>query len=238
MNFSLIIPCYNEGENLPILIKKYKKFLDNKKNELILINNGSTDHTNNILKKFLKINNLRVIKIKKNIGFGNGLKKGLSVAKGEYFIYSHADLEVNPRDIIKSINICLQNKILSKIFIKGNRINKLKNHWTFVDIFFSYALTIFSCLLFQKKLFDIHAIPVLFSSKLIKNERYIPDDFSIDLFFYMIAIKKNYQIIRFPVNFNKKKRKFGIGNSNGIIRKIKESFKQFYGALKIFKHLT
>ena len=237
MNFSLIIPCYNEGENLPILIKKYKKFLDNKKNELILINNGSTDHTNDILKKFLKIKNLRIIKIKKNIGFGNGLKKGFSAAKGDYLIYAHADLEVDPKDILKSIDICLKNKIQNKIFIKGNRVNKLKNHWTFVDIFFSFGLTIFSCLLFQKKLFDIHAIPVLFSNELIKNERYIPNDFSIDLFFYLIAIKKKFQIIRCPVNFNKKKRKFGIGNSAGIIRQIKESLNQFYGALKIFKNL-
>lgn len=237
MNFSLIIPCYNEEKNLTILIKKYKKFLNNKKNELILVNNGSTDNTEYVLKNFLKIKNLKIIKIRSNIGFGNGLKKGLLAAKGNYLIYAHADLEAEPKDILKSIDICLKNKKKNKIFIKGNRVEKLKNHWTFVDIFFSYSLTIFSCLLFQKKLFDIHAIPVLFSKELIKNERYIPNDFSIDLFFYLIAKKKKYQIIRFPVNFNKKKRKFGIGNSAGIIRQIKESLNQFCGALKIFKNL-
>ena len=152
MNFSLIIPCYNEGENLPILIKKYKKFLDNKKNELILINNGSTDHTNDILKKFLKLKNLRIIKIKKNIGFGNGLKKGFSAAKGDYLIYAHADLEVDPKDILKSIDICLKNKIQNKIFIKGNRVNKLKNHWTFVDIFFFFWINNFFMFVISKKI--------------------------------------------------------------------------------------
>jgi len=51
MNFSLIIPCYNEARNIPILIKKYRDFLKHKNNELILVNNGSNDETDKILKK-------------------------------------------------------------------------------------------------------------------------------------------------------------------------------------------
>ena len=35
MSFSLVIPCYNEAENIPILVNKYRKFLRNKKNELV-----------------------------------------------------------------------------------------------------------------------------------------------------------------------------------------------------------
>ena len=54
MNFSLIIPCYNEARNIPILIKKYSKFLKSKKNELVLINNGSKDETDQVLKKIKK----------------------------------------------------------------------------------------------------------------------------------------------------------------------------------------
>ena len=51
--FSLVIPCFNESKNIPILIKNYKKFLKNKKNELILVNNGSKEETDKILKKYL-----------------------------------------------------------------------------------------------------------------------------------------------------------------------------------------
>ena len=54
MSFSLVIPCYNEAKNLPILVTKYKKFLKDKSNELTLVNNGSTDSTEEIFKKLKK----------------------------------------------------------------------------------------------------------------------------------------------------------------------------------------
>ncbi len=59
MNFSLIIPCYNEAKNIPILIKKYSKFLKTKNSELILIDNGSKDETNRAFKKLKKYKNIR-----------------------------------------------------------------------------------------------------------------------------------------------------------------------------------
>ena len=125
MNFSLIIPCYNEARNIPILIKKYSKFLIKKNNELILVDNGSKDETQKVFKKLSKYKNIKTCKVKKNIGFGHGLKRGIQKAKGKYLIYSHADLEVDPKDITKSINIFNKNKYKNnKLFIKGNRINK------------------------------------------------------------------------------------------------------------------
>ncbi len=231
MSFSLVIPCYNEANNLFILIKKYKKFLQDQSNELILVNNGSTDSTEEIFKKLKKkFKNIKTLKIKKNIGFGYGLKKGLFKTKKKFIIYSHADLEVDPNDIIKSINILKKenSNSIKKIFIKGNRINKLRNHWSLNDLIFSYGLTILSTLIFRKYLFDIHAQPVLFSRNLIKELKYYPDDFSIDLAIYLHAVKRNYKLIRFPVNFNKKKRKFGEGSSNNITKKLKASLAQLY----------
>ena len=92
LKLSLVIPCYNEEKNIPLLIKKYKNFLKDKKNEIILVNNGSTDNSNKVFKKLKKYRNIRIINVKKNIGFGYGLKKGLFKAKGKSILYSHADM--------------------------------------------------------------------------------------------------------------------------------------------------
>ena len=147
MNFSLIIPCYNEARNIPILIKKYSKFIKTKNNELILVNNGSNDETDKIFKKLKKNKKIKTYKVKKNIGFGYGLK-----------------------NVLKSIKIFLkEQKLEKKIFIKGNRVNKIKNYWSINDIIFSYGLTFFSTILFRKNLYDIHAQPVLFSKKMLKE---------------------------------------------------------------------
>ena len=78
LNISLIIPCYNEEGNIDILVKKSQKFLKNKKNQLILVNNGSTDNTEKkILFNKIKYKNIEIVNIKKNIGFGHGVKRGL-----------------------------------------------------------------------------------------------------------------------------------------------------------------
>lgn len=233
MNYSLVIPCYNEGKNLPILIKKYKKFLINPSNELILVNNGSVDDTEKFFKKLTKIKNIKICRVKRNIGFGYGLKKGLLASSGKILIYSHADLEVNPNDIIKSIKLFEKNRHNKKIFIKGNRIKLIKNNWTYLDIFFSYGYTVLSLILFRKNIYDIHGMPVVFSKKLLKNVNYFPNEFSIDLALYVHALKNNYKVIRFPVNFNKNKRKYGEGSSDNLIKCIKNSLVQFYYALII-----
>ena len=228
MNFSLIIPCFNEAKNIPLLIDKYRDFIKGKNNQLILVNNGSTDNTHTIFKN-LKKKNIKTHNIKKNIGYGYGLKRGIKVADGKVLIFSHADLEVNPKDIIKSIKIYKKQNlnIKKKIFIKGHRVNKIKNYWTFMDIIFSYGLTIICSLIFRKKLYDIHAQPVLFNKEILKKIKYFPNDFSVDLVFYLYAKQLNYEIIRFPVNFNKKKRAHGIGNSGTIIKKFHTSLEQF-----------
>mgnify|MGYP006088855139 FL=1 len=233
MNYSLVIPCYNEEKNLPILINKYKKFLINPKNELVLVNNGSVDDTEKFFKKLTKIKNIKICRVKKNIGFGYGLKKGLLASSGKILIYSHADLEVNPNDIIKSIKLFEKNRYNKKIFIKGNRIKLIKNNWTYIDIFFSYGYTVLNLILFRKNIYDIHGMPVVFSKKLLKNLNYFPNEFSIDLALYVHALKNHYKVIRFPVNFNKNKRKYGEGSSDNIIKCIKNSFVQFYHALII-----
>ncbi len=238
MNFSLVIPCFNEEKNIPILIKKYKKYLSYSGNELILVNNGSKDNTEKVLKKFSKFKNIKTCKVNKNIGFGYGLKKGFSIARGDIIIYSHADLEVDPKDIIRSIKLFKNDKNRKNLFVKGNRINKIKNHWTYLDIFLSYALTIVATVLFRKKLFDIHGMPVLFSKKLQKKIKYFPNDFSIDLAIYAFAKKEGFKIVRFPVNFNKKRRKHGEGSSDSLQKKIKGSIDQFYQSLVILLKLN
>ena len=144
MNFSLIIPCYNEEKNIPLLLNKYSKFLKSNKSELILVDNGSKDGTAKVLKNINK-KNVKICFVKKNVGYGFGLKKGTMNATGKVIIFSHADLQVDPKDITKAINIYNKQNIINdqKLFIKGNRINKFKNHWTISDIFFSYGLTFF-----------------------------------------------------------------------------------------------
>ena len=73
MQFSLVIPCFNEEENLPRLIDSCLALIDRSDCEVIIVNNGSTDKSSEILRRLLKPHrNLRAIYINKNIAKSYG----------------------------------------------------------------------------------------------------------------------------------------------------------------------
>ena len=53
MKMSIVIPCYNEEENIPIILDKFDSILENEDIEIILVNNGSTDNSDEVLKSCL-----------------------------------------------------------------------------------------------------------------------------------------------------------------------------------------
>ena len=71
--YSLIIPCYNEEGNIEKLVQKCKKIFKKNIFEVILVENGSTDNSLDILKKNLKgIENFKLLKLKKIKGLVMG----------------------------------------------------------------------------------------------------------------------------------------------------------------------
>ena len=69
METSLIIPCFNEEGNIDTLVKKCEKFLEDQKNQLVLVNNGSTDSTEKKIDQHLHISNILKVNVKKKRRF-------------------------------------------------------------------------------------------------------------------------------------------------------------------------
>ena len=165
---SLIIPCYNEEENLDKLLNKLDfllKEFDDEKIEIIIVNNGSNDNSHEILKKnelYLK-NKISILNIQKNKGYGDGIHQGINSSKGDVLCWFHADLQFDPIDAIR---IFKKNKeILSNgnVIIKGKRINR-----SLLDSFFTTGMSFFTYLLFRKNINDINAQPKIFSKSYLK----------------------------------------------------------------------
>ena len=72
---SIIIPVFNEEERLKKNLIQINRYIKNKKIEVIIVNDGSTDSTKEIIKQFIKINKkIKVINLKNNLGKGGALK--------------------------------------------------------------------------------------------------------------------------------------------------------------------
>jgi glycosyltransferase involved in cell wall biosynthesis len=101
LSLSVIIPIYNEQENIILAIEKTMAEVSIFKNfELVVINDGSDDDTNQkLIELSIKYENLILIKHDKNMGLAQSLKDGFLKASNEYILFNSADLSLAPKDI-------------------------------------------------------------------------------------------------------------------------------------------
>lgn len=198
MRFSLVIPCYNEAANLPLLMERCRELANRTDFEVILVNNGSTDGTEQVLEKLLpKYPGCRTVRVEKNQGYGFGIVSGLKAAKGEILGWTHADMQTDPQDVLVGLE-CFE-KYGDDIFVKGRRHGR-----PFMDVVFTVGMSIFETVLLARPMWDINAQPTMFSRSFFENWNAPPEDFSLDLYAYYKAQRCRLKVFRFPVKFGER----------------------------------
>jgi len=206
MKFSLIIPCYNEAANLPLLLDRCKEVAHRPGVEVILVDNGSTDNSPEILVSLLsQYPGCRSVRVEKNQGYGFGILTGLRAATGDILGWTHADMQTDPQDALR----CLEyfKKLGPNCFVKGRRYGRPLG-----DVAFTIGMSFFETLLLGKPLCDINAQPTMFSRQFFETWYEPPHDFSLDLYAYYQAHLAGLDIHRFPVFFGK--RAYGVSHWN------------------------
>lgn len=205
MKLSLVIPCYNEADNLPLILERCDGYRGMGV-EVILVDNGSTDDTPEVMQKLLLNHHCcRSIRIPVNQGYGYGICSGLKVAKGEVLAWTHADMQTDPMDALKGLELFELHG--HNIFVKGRRIKR-----PIFDAFFTIGMSVFETFLLRTRLWDINAQPNMFSRTFYETWVHPPNDFALDLYVYFEARNQNHEIHRFPVEF--KERLHGVSHWN------------------------
>lgn len=104
LKFTIITPAYNEGEALPIFISELKKFI-NKQCEVIVVDDGSTDNTWQLIKDICqKDSRFRGIRLSRNFGHQSAIYAGMFAVNqdSEFIITMDSDLQ-HPPQLIKSL---------------------------------------------------------------------------------------------------------------------------------------
>lgn len=197
---SVVVPCYNEGETIPFLLKRYSDTLYGRDDiEIILVNDGSKDNTKEVLEKEKdKYSFLKVLHVEPNRGYGNAVYTGLSNAEGKYIGWTHGDMQTPPEDAIKALKILEESKD-KNLFVKGRRLKR-----PLADNVFTFGMSIFESVLFGYVLYDINAQPNIFPREFLKKWENPPKDFSLDLYALLLAKRNKMKVVRFPVIFGKR----------------------------------
>lgn len=104
---SILIPCYNEAQSLPILIPKLEDIANNLKHydwEFLCVNDGSKDNTLEVLRELRKeYNRVNYIDLSRNYGKENAMLAGFDYVKGDCMVIMDADLQHPPHVIIQML---------------------------------------------------------------------------------------------------------------------------------------
>jgi glycosyltransferase involved in cell wall biosynthesis len=186
MKLSIIIPCYNEADNIPLLLESYSVAITRDDIEVVLVNNGSTDCTTNVLEKMLvKYKNfLSVVNVPINEGYGHGILSGLKSAKGTFIGWSHGDMQTPPKDVIRALSLIEDNGNESNLYIKGKRVDR-----PLIDQFFTSGMSLFETVYLGIPLSDINAQPNVFHRSFFNTWKNPPKDFALDLYVLYLAKK-------------------------------------------------
>lgn len=198
---SVVIPCYNEGNNVPLLLERLALLARRVPElEFLVVDNGSTDGTEPLFVEAARTSPaIRTLRVEKNQGYGFGILCGLRQAAGRYVGWTHADLQTDPADAARALEWLRDRHYPDRLFLKG-----LRHGRPLGDSFFTAGMGIFESLLFLLPLWDINAQPVVFSRSLLSSWDDPPRDFALDLYALVTARRLGYTVRRFPVVFSQR----------------------------------
>jgi glycosyltransferase involved in cell wall biosynthesis len=198
MKLSLVIPCYNEAANLPLLLDRCGPLQKAGDIEVILVDNGSTDDTSQVLSALLpQYPHCRSVRVEQNRGYGFGILTGLQAASGDILAWTHADMQTDPQDVLQGLKYFATAG--QNVFIKGRRYGRPMS-----DVLFTVGMSVFETCLLRHRFWDINAQPTMFSRAFFRSWEEPPHDFSLDLYAYYQAHDQQLPVFRFPVFFGKR----------------------------------
>ena len=102
IQFSIVVPFYNEQENIPTLYMKLTEVMDGigEPYEMVFVDDGSKDNTYRVLSEIFEHDRrVNVVRLRRNFGQAPALKAGFDFARGEVIISMDGDLQHDPDEI-------------------------------------------------------------------------------------------------------------------------------------------
>lgn len=208
---SLVVPGYNEGRFAEELLGRIKNvdfselgFLT----EIIYVDNGSTDNTHDLLKDR---NDIRLVRVAKNIGKGDGVLKGIAAATGDIIVIQDADLEYNPEDIKEMLRAMLKYRYHavygSRVLRKGMRAKALGflyakkpgAYWSYY--IGGQLLSLIVLVLYGALITDTVTGYKMVDARLLKSLGLKSRGFELDHEITSKILKRGYEIYEIPIEY-------------------------------------
>lgn len=195
---SIIIPAYNEEKRIKPTLNSYLKFYK-KNTEFIVVNDGSTDNTEKIIKKFIKKHkNIKLIN-QINQGKGSAVLNGMKNAKGNIIAFVDADNATIPEQFNKVLKyIKNHDVVIASRHIRGAKMNKKE---FLLEKITGRGFNFLVRFLLGLKVYDTQCGAKIFKKQVLNKilSKINPDRWSFDISFLYHAQKSGFKIKEVPI---------------------------------------
>lgn len=196
LKLSVIIPVYNEAATIKAVLKRVKTVELEK--EIIIVDDGSTDGTREIVKG-LSEDNVKVLLHEKNMGKGAALRTGFKHVTGDIVIIQDADLEYDPKDYDKLLEPIIDGRadvVFGSRFLGGP--HRVLLFWHYIG---NKLITTFSNILTNLNLTDMETGYKAFKAEVIKNIQIKSERFGFEPEITAKIAKRKYRIFETPISY-------------------------------------
>jgi len=197
MELSVIIPVYNEKNSIRDVIQRVRD--TGLANEIVLVDDGSTDGSTEILKTYIGQPGTQVILSEKNEGKGAAVRKGIMAARSKYSIIQDADFEYDPHDYAKlfpAIENGEADVVYGSRFIENNKTYYLRS------LLANKLLTFLTNLLYHTTLTDMETCYKLFETAVVREIPLHSRRFEFEPEITSKLLKRGYRIKEVPISFS------------------------------------
>lgn len=202
MKISIIIPVFNEQQTIFEIIGRIKALdLSPWKKEIIVVDDCSTDGTQAYLSIQSKKNDIILVEHKKNLGKGAAIRSGIKYVSGDYVVIQDADLEYNPNDIKKLIDV-VEKKGAPVVY--GSRFIEKRQKAVFLHREANIFLTHLTNIIYQSNLTDMETCYKLIQTRILKSIPLSALRFEFEPEVTAKLLKKRIPIIEIPISYTKR----------------------------------
>lgn len=221
---SIVIPAYNEASRVGKTVQKIHDYMKDQKHEIIVVSDGSSDNTVSVVKQ-LNIPTVKTIEYSPNRGKGYAVKTGMLQAKGDYILFSDADLSTPIEQIQKFMPYAFEFDVMigSRALDRRLLAKKQPFYRDFIGRVFNKIVRIFAV----RGIKDTQCGFKWFTRKAAKEvfTKVSIEGFGFDVEALMIAQKLGYKIKEIPVVW--------INDEATKVSPIKDSIRMFCDVLKV-----
>ncbi|NLF25077.1 MAG: glycosyltransferase family 2 protein [Deltaproteobacteria bacterium] len=226
MKLSVVIPCFNEVNTLPELIRAVRNSpVEDIDMEIILVDDFSTDGTRELIKNSIESQVERVVFHDRNRGKGAALRSGFQVATGDIVVVQDADLEYDPSQYPALMAPILSDKadvVFGSRFMGGGP-HRVVYFWHMVGNRF---LTLLSNMLTNINLTDMETCYKMFRREVLQSINLVEDRFGFEPEITAKIAHRGYRIYEVGISY------YGRTYSEGKKISWRDGFRAIYAILK------